>query len=234
MLESRRYDEIAGNMIFDATTHSKTESPLRIATQELAVSDPTLGVIIRRIGPCRHGMARRNRYFASLVEAIIHQQLGGKAAGAILTRFRSLYPSRRFPTPEEILGTPESQLRGSGLSPQKITYVKDLASRMLDGSIRLRGLSSMKDEEVISHLTQVKGIGRWTAEMFLIFTLGRPDVLPLNDLGILKAVRKAYGLGRMPSAQTLERMGRKWQPYRSVAAWYLWASVDESNAAQSQ
>ena len=217
-------------MIFDTKTHARTEPLLRRAAEELSRADPTLAGIIRRIGPCQLAMARRNHYFRSLVEAILYQQLAGKAAAAILARFRLLYPSRRFPTAEQIYRTPESQLRAAGLSWQKISYVKDLAGRVLDGSFHLRSLSAMQDEAVVVHLTQVKGIGRWTAEMFLIFTLGRQDILPLNDLGILKAVEKAYALGGTPSAQMLEGMGRRWQPYRSVAAWYLWASVDGNNA----
>ena len=186
--------------------------------------------MIQRIGPCRHGMARRNHYFRSLVEAIIFQQLAGKAATAILMRFRSLYSTRRFPSAEEIARTPESQLRQAGVSPQKISYLKDLSSRVMDGSLRLRSLSALPDEEIIEHLTQVKGVGRWTAEMFLIFSLGRPDVLPLNDLGILKAVQKAYGLRGLPTPRRLAKMGRNWQPYRSTASWYLWASLDQNYA----
>lgn len=219
-------------MIFDTKMHSKTELLLRRAAQELSRTDPTLAGIIRRVGPCQLRMARRNHYLRSLVEAIIYQQLAGKAAAAILSRFRGLYSSRRFPTAEEIHRTPESQLRSAGLSPQKISYLRDLAGRLLDGSFHLRSLSSLEDEDVVLHLTAIKGIGRWTAEMFLIFTLGRQDILPLNDLGILKAVQRAYGFGRMPSARTLERMGRRWQPYRSVAAWYLWASVDGNDDAK--
>ncbi len=213
-------------MIFDTKTHLKTEPFLRNAAAELAGADPVMAALVARIGPCQLAMARRNHYFRSLVEAIVYQQLAGSAAAAILGRFRELYPTRRFPTPEEIQGTPDERLRAAGLSPQKISYLRDLSGRVVDGSFRLRSMASMEDEDVVSHLTQVKGIGRWTAEMFLIFTLGRPDVLPLNDLGILKAVQRAYGFGRMPAARTLERLGRRWRPYRSVAAWYLWASVD--------
>jgi DNA-3-methyladenine glycosylase II len=216
-------------MIFDTKTHARAEALLRRAAEELSQADATMAELIRRIGPCHLGMSRRRHYFRSLVEAIVYQQLAGKAAAAILARFRSLYPNRRFPTAEQVYQTPESRLRAAGLSPQKISYLKDLSGRMLDGSFHLRSLSAMQDEVVVRHLTQVKGIGRWTAEMFLIFTLGRPDILPLNDLGILKAVQKAYGFGRIPSARTLERLGRRWQPYRSVAAWYLWASVDGDN-----
>jgi DNA-3-methyladenine glycosylase II len=213
-------------MIFDTKTHAKSELILRRAAVELSQADAVMGSLIERIGPCKLSLARRGHYFRALVEAIIYQQLAGKAAAAILARFRTLYPSGRFPTAAEIAATTDRRLRSAGLSPQKISYIRDLSGRVLDGSFHLRSLASMEDEAVVEHLTQVKGIGRWTAEMFLIFTLGRTDVLPLNDLGILKAVQRAYGFGRLPAARTLERMGRKWRPHRSIASWYLWASVD--------
>ena len=216
-------------MIFDTKRHPRTESFLEQAARELSQADPALQKLIRKIGPCELGMTRRRHYFPALVEAIIHQQLSGKAAGRILARFRALYPSRRFPTAEEVARTPVEQLRAAGLSSQKISYLKDLASRVADGSFALRRISAVDDEEVIGRLTEVKGIGRWTAEMFLIFTLGRPDVLPATDLGIRKAVQRLYGTKTLPSPRALEQMGRRWEPYRSVAAWYLWASVDGKN-----
>jgi DNA-3-methyladenine glycosylase II len=213
-------------MIFDTKTHAKTELILRRAAVHLSRADAVMGSLIERIGPCEISLARRRHYFRALVEAIVYQQLAGKAAAAILARFRTLYPSGRFPTAGEVAATSDRRLRSAGLSPQKISYIRDLSGRVLDGSFQLRSLASMEDEAVVEHLTQVKGIGRWTSEMFLIFTLGRPDVLPLNDLGILKAVQRAYGFSRLPAARTLERMGRKWRPHRSIASWYLWASVD--------
>ncbi len=213
-------------MIFDARRHQRMEEVLERAAAELSRADPVLNAIIRQVGPCQLGTIRRDEYFASLVEAIIYQQLAGKAAAAILARFRSLYPAGRFPTPAEVYQTPESDLRAAGLSPQKLSYIKDLSRRIVEGTFHLREIHAMEDEAVIEHLIQVKGIGRWTAQMFLIFSLGRHDVLPVNDLGILKAVQRAYGFGRMPSERTLLRLGRKWQPYRSVACWYLWASID--------
>ena len=216
-------------MIFDTKRHPRTESFLEKAMRELSQADPTMADLIRRVGPCELRMTRRSPYFPALVEAIIYQQLTGKAAATILARFRSLYPSGRFPSAEEIGRTPVQELRAAGLSSQKISYLKDLARCLLDGSLPMRRVSAMDDEDVMRHLTQVKGIGRWTAEMFLIFTLGRPDVFPATDLGIRKAVRKAYGFKTLPSPRTLERMGRRWEPYRSVAAWYLWASVDGKN-----
>ncbi len=215
-------------MLFLDRKQSHAENLSQSALRRLSQADPALGSLIRQIGPCRLGRAGRNNHFAALVEAIIYQQLAGKAAAVIFSRFRALYSSRRFPTPEKLDRTPEKQLRSAGLSPQKISYLKDLSRRLLDGSLKLRNLSpmDMDDEEIIAHLTQVKGIGRWTAEMFLIFCLGRLDVLPVGDLGIRKAVQKAYRLRALPSPERLEQMGRRWQPYRSVASWYLWASVD--------
>ena len=216
-------------MIFDTQRHPRTESLLDQAMRELSQADPMLDSLIRRVGPCELGMTRRRHYFPALVEAIIHQQLSGKAAGSILARFRALYPTRRFPAAKEVARTPAAQLRAAGLSSQKVSYLKDLASRLADGSFPLRRISTMDDAEVIRRLTEVKGIGRWTAEMFLIFTLGRPDVLPVTDLGIRKAFQRLYGYKTLPSPRTLEQIGRRWEPYRSVAAWYLWASVDGKN-----
>jgi 3-methyladenine DNA glycosylase/8-oxoguanine DNA glycosylase len=224
--KSSQQDRSAKSVIFNTKRHPKTEALMDRAILELSRSDPTMAELIRRVGPCQLAMRRRNHYFASLVEAIIYQQLGMKAAAAILARFRGIYSFKRFPKAGEIITTPAAQLRAAGLSPQKISYLRDLSRCVLDESVPLRRLSSLDDEQVIEHLTQVKGIGRWTAEMFLIFSLGRPDVLPLDDLGIRKAAQRAYGFKTLPAARTLERIGRRWQPYRSIAAWYLWASVD--------
>lgn len=222
------------DMIFDTKRHPRTETLVRQAVRRLSEADPVLGGLIRQVGPCGLGMTRRNHYFAALVEAIIYQQLTAKAAARILARFRSLYPSRRFPAPEDVERTPESDLRGVGLSSQKISYVKDLARQVRNGSFPLQRLSAMDDAELIRRLTEIKGIGHWTAEMFLIFCLGRPDVLPTTDLGIRKAVQKLYSLPTLPSSQALEQMGERWQPYRSVAAWYLWASADRNLPGQPE
>lgn len=213
-------------MIFDDHRNGRRAELLERATRELARADPRLAAIIERVGPCRLRLSWRSHYFRALVEAIIYQQLSGKAAATILARFRSLYPSHRFPTPEEILRTPVRRLRAAGLSRQKISYLRDLARRSAEGSFPLPRLAALPDEQVIAHLTEIKGIGRWTAEMFLIFCLGRPDVLSPGDLGIRKAVQKAYSYKSLPSPATVERHGQRWRPYRSVACWYLWASVD--------
>jgi 3-methyladenine DNA glycosylase/8-oxoguanine DNA glycosylase len=185
-----------------------------------------MGRLIQQVGECQLRMTGRSHYFRALVESILYQQLSGMAAGAILRRFRALYPSHCFPSPEEILATSVEQLRSAGLSRQKIDYLKDLSHRAQNGLFPLRRIAGMEDEAVIRHLTQVKGIGQWTAEMFLIFCLGRPDILPLTDLGIQKAVQKAYDFKALPASRTLERLGHRWKPYRSIASWYLWASVD--------
>jgi len=213
-------------MIFEVKRYPRTEPLLEQAVRELSQSDPAMEELIRRVGPCQLPMKRRGKYFPALVEAIVYQQLSGKAAARILERFRSLFPSRRFPTPEQVARIPAERLRSAGVSPQKISYVKDLARRTANGSFPLRRISTMDDEEVMRRLTEIKGIGPWTAEMFLIFALGRPDVLPVTDLGIRKAVQRLYGMETLPSPNDLIELGRRWEPHRSVAAWYLWASVD--------
>ena len=152
------------------------------------------------------------------------QQLSTKAAASIAARFEALYG--RFPSPAMVSQTSDGRLRAVGLSGQKIGYLRDLCRRIEDGSLSLDVLDSMTDDEVVTVLTEVKGIGRWTAEMFLMFRLHRPDVLPVGDLGIVKAVQKAYRLRSVPTADRLTRIGEAWRPYRSVACWYLWASLE--------
>jgi len=220
-------------MIFETKRHPRTASSIEQAMRELSRADPALAALIRRVGPCELGMRRRGRYFPALVEAIIYQQLTAKAAGTILARFRALYasgpggrPSGRFPTPAEVAGTSAQKLRTAGLSAQKISYLHDLSGRLEDGSFPLRRISAMDDDEVVRRLTEIKGIGRWTAEMFLIFTLGRPDVFPATDLGIRKAVQRLYGHTALLPPRELAELAERWMPHRSVASWYLWASVD--------
>lgn len=213
-------------MIFDTKQHPVTQSILVKASRELSEADERLGGLIQKVGPCQLSLTWKDQHFPSLVEAILYQQLSTKAAGTILNRFRSLYATKRFPTAKEIHETPESDLRSVGISRQKISYLKDLSKRMMDRSLLLTRIDSMNDVEVIAHLCQVKGIGRWTSEMFLIFTLGRPDVMPTTDLGIQKAVQRLYRMRTVPFPDKVEKLGQRWRPYRSVAAWYLWASVD--------
>lgn len=180
--------------------------------------------MIRAHGACGLGEAQHDDPFRALTRAIVGQQLSTKAAATIWGRFAAACGGR--PTPRSVARVSDADLRAVGLSGQKLRYIRDLCARVADGSLKLRSLDAMSDEDVITALTAVKGVGRWTAEMFLIFRLQRPDVLPVGDLGILKAVQRAYGLRGMPSPQRLTRMGESWRPYRSIACWYLWASLD--------
>jgi DNA-3-methyladenine glycosylase II len=175
---------------------------------------------------CGLADAQHTDPFTALTHAIISQQLSSKAAGTIAGRFDALCGGR--PTPGGIAAVSDAQLRVVGLSGQKVRYVRDLCARVADGSLPLQRLDALADDQVIEALTQVKGIGRWTAEMFLMFRLHRPDVLPVGDLGIVKAVQRAYRLRKTPDAARLEQIGEPWRPYRSVACWYLWASLDNA------
>ncbi|TLY05289.1 MAG: DNA-3-methyladenine glycosylase 2 family protein [Thaumarchaeota archaeon] len=188
---------------------------------ELLRKDPILGEIIDKVGD--YSLKKRTQHFAVLVESIISQQLATNAAEAIFRRFRKLYP--RFPTTAQILSTRKSKLRKAGLSGMKIDYLKDLARNIEEGRLDMKSLPKMSDDEVIEHLTQVKGIGRWTAEMFLIFSLGRQDVLPVHDLGLRKGVQMAFSLSELPKPKEVEKLGERWRPYRSIATWYLWKSL---------
>ena len=188
---------------------------------ELLRKDPILGEIIDKVGD--YSLKKRTQHFAVLVESIISQQLATNAAEAIFRRFRKLYP--RFPTTTQILSTRKSKLRKAGLSGMKIDYLKDLARNIEEGRLDMKSLPKMSDDEVIENLTQVKGIGRWTAEMFLIFSLGRQDVLPVHDLGLRKGVQMAFSLTELPKPKEVEKLGERWRPYRSIATWYLWKSL---------
>jgi DNA-3-methyladenine glycosylase II len=180
--------------------------------------------LIRRHGACGLADSQHADPFVALVHAIISQQLSTKAAATIAARFDALHGG--VPTPDRVAATPDDTLRGVGLSGQKLAYIRDLCRRVADGSLPLHTLDRMTDAEVVEALTEVKGVGRWTAEMFLMFRLHRPDVLPVGDLGIVKAVQKAYRLRSQPTPDRLVRLGESWRPYRSVACWYLWASLD--------
>lgn len=195
------------------------------ATRLLGQRDPVLRTLVRKHGRCGLGDQHTDP-FEALVTSIISQQLSTKAAATITARFTSLFGGRRFPTPRRVAAMPDDQLRAVGLSGQKLGYIRDLCRRIDDKSLPLASLGTMTDEEVVTTLTAVKGIGRWTAEMFLMFRLQRPDVLPVGDLGIVKAVQKHYRLRKVPTAQRLEKIGENWRPYRSIACWYLWRSLD--------
>lgn len=197
------------------------------AVNFLRQADPVLGQAIERIGCCRlDEAAQQGNLFSALSRAIIHQQISTKAAAAIYNRFLLLYPHQPFPTAQDILNTPDEILRQAGLSRPKVAYLKDLAQKVIDGLPTLVELEIMDDEAIVQALTQVKGIGRWTVQMLLIFRLQRQDVLPVDDLGVRAGIRKIYGLQELPTRQTTASLGEKWQPYRSVASWYLWRSLE--------
>jgi DNA-3-methyladenine glycosylase II len=164
--------------------------------------------------------------FTSLIRSIIYQQLSGKAAGTILARFLALFPNGRYPTPQELLKLKDAKFKKAGVSPQKTRYLRDLAARFIDGTIDPSKFNKMTDEEIREHLLVVKGIGRWTADMFLMFTLFRPDVFPTGDLGIQKGFQKLLKMRKMPDPIKMEKLSKNWKPYRTVASWYLWELVD--------
>jgi DNA-3-methyladenine glycosylase II len=193
------------------------------ARRALMRRDPVIATLIRQHGECGLASAQRTDPFHALLHAIIAQQLSTKAARTIEGRFSALFDGN--PTPAAVSRVSDEQLRAVGFSGQKVGYVRDLCGRILDRSLQLHALDAMTDDDVIQALTSVKGIGRWTAEMFLMFRLHRPDVLPVGDLGIVKAVQRAYKLRTLPSPERLTKIGETWRPYRSVACWYLWASL---------
>ena len=196
------------------------------ARRVLMRRDPVLAAIIKRHGHCGLRTDREVDIYCGLVEAIISQQLSTRAAATIYGRLRALLPDNGVPTPHVILPLAHETLRGVGLSRQKIGYMRDLSQMVLDGALQTDSLLTMSDENVVEALTRIKGIGRWTAEMILIFRLLRPDILPMGDLGIVKAIQKAYGLRKAPDAKRMTKIGECWRPYRSVASWYLWASLN--------
>ena len=186
--------------------------------------DPRLRDVIKRVGPCGLHAAAPRDPFETLCVSIASQQLSTKAAATIFGRFADLFPNRK-PTPERVMTLSDEQIRATGFSRAKVTFIKDLAAHVLDGRLDLKRLKKHPDDEVMRQLIAVKGIGRWTAEIFLMFRLGRLDVLPADDLGLMNAVQRAYGLRKRPDAKKLRQMGEAWRPYRSVAAWYLWQSL---------
>lgn len=191
----------------------------------LSRADPQLAGVIKTVG--KYSIKIRTNAFQSLVESIIYQQLAGSAANIIYTRFIKHYDNL-LPKPIQIISTSDIELKSKvGLSSNKVRYLKDLSTKVEQGKINLELLSTMSDEEVIAELTLVKGIGRWTAEMFLIFCLGRSDILPATDLGIRKAVHKLYSLPELPKPAELLAISQPWRPHRTVASWYLWKSLSK-------
>ena len=172
------------------------------------------------------------RPFDALAESIAYQQLSGKAAATIFGRVRALYPKRKWLDPEQLLATPDQALRAAGLSRAKTAALKDLAAKTIDGTVPTgRALIRMSDDEIITRLTAVRGIGRWTVEMLLLFDLGRPDVWPVDDYGVRKGFAKTFGRRKLPTPKQLMKFGEKWRPYRSVAAWYFWRALDAPDKA---
>jgi len=197
------------------------------ALRHLKRVDAELARVIRRAGPC--ALAPRMRYspFEELLESIVYQQLSGKAAATIYGRVRSLYPARRALSPQALLDTPDAALRGAGLSRAKLAAARDLAAKALAGVVpTAAALRRMPDGEIIERLTAVRGVGTWTVQMLLIFRLGRPDVLPIHDLGIQKGFQLTYRTRHLPKPARIERHGEQWRPFRSIASWYLWRATD--------
>jgi DNA-3-methyladenine glycosylase II len=197
----------------------------RTSIVHLKRADDVIGRVIVRVGPCRFRPRTTGTHFDALFRSIVYQQLSGKAASTILDRVLAVYGGR-YPRPAQFLETEDVMLRGAGLSRQKLAYLRDLAARVHSGDVPLARVGRLTDEEIITHLTRVKGIGRWTAQMFLIFRLGRPDVLPELDLGIQTAIQRAYRLAQRPGPEDVLRIGAPWRPHATVASWYLWRSLE--------
>ena len=197
------------------------------AIEHLVNSDKVLARLIRKVGPCELKSRRRHTPFRSLVRAVAHQQLNGTAATTILNRVIALYPDRTFPTPEDLLATPDRRLRGAGLSRAKTAAVKDIAAKTIEGVVpSSRVIARLSNEEIVERLTVIRGVGPWTVEMLLIFTLGRLDVLPATDFGVRKGFAVTYKRKGLPEPAELLEHGERWRPFRSVAAWYLWRALD--------
>ncbi len=205
------------------------------AIEHLRRVDPKLAAFIDRVGPYRLDLKNTHNSFMALAEAIVYQQLTGKAAATIFARFRALYPRRRFPKPEDVLATPDALLRQAGLSRAKALALKDLAEKVRSGAVpSVAALRRMSDDEIVERLTAVRGIGRWTAEMLLIFRLGRPDVLPIGDYGIRKGFALVLRKRVLPSPSALAMHGERWRPYRTVASWYLWRALELPSSASAR
>jgi DNA-3-methyladenine glycosylase II len=203
----------------------------RAAAYRVLRADPVMAGLIEAAGPCRIAHEPQRTPFEALMHAIAHQQLNGTAAGRILARFTALFGDTAFPSPQQLLDTDAQALRAAGFSFAKIAALKDLAAKALAGVVPAAvQLAELEDLAIIERLTTVRGIGRWTVEMLLIFQLQRPDVLPVDDFGVRNGFRLAYRLAGMPLPRALAAYGERWKPYRSIAAWYLWRAVELSRA----
>ncbi|MGA2786694.1 MAG: DNA-3-methyladenine glycosylase 2 family protein [Verrucomicrobiota bacterium] len=199
------------------------------ALQRLAANDPVMRRLIREFGACGLEPETRRSPFQSLVMAVAHQQLNGTAANAILSRFKKLFPGRRFPRPDDLASVSDDKLRGAGFSRAKILAIRDIAAKTLSGVVPTsRQIEKLSDDGIIERLTEVRGVGRWTVEMLLIFQLGRPDVLPADDFGVRTGFRLAYKKRGLPAVKELLAFGERWRPHRTTAAWYLWLAADEA------
>jgi DNA-3-methyladenine glycosylase II len=226
---SRRRKPAAPSPTSSALTPEGYEKARRFLTRR----DPILGAAIKRIGVC--GMAARQRqdHLSALIGAIVSQQLSTKAAATIYSRLVALFPDGQIADAAAIAAQTDTALRSVGLSGQKVGYLRDLSARIADGRLSLDELEALPDEAVIERLTAVKGFGRWTAEMFLMFRLHRPDVLPVGDLGIVNAIQRLYRLRKRPDAKRMLKIGHAWKPYRSVASWYLWQTLRNEPLAKA-
>jgi len=209
------------------------EAQLNAAAKHLAAADKKLAKVIVASGPCR--IRPHSDHYGEMVGSIVGQQLSSVAAGTIWRRVLELFVGK-MPTPEELIKVEDQKLRDVGLSWAKVRYVKDLARHILDGRLDLDHISTMPNEQLIEQLTAVKGLGEWSAHMFMMFGLGRLDILPVGDLGIKKAIQNLYGLDKLPDAAAIVTISNKngWHPYESVASWYLWQSLDNNPQKQSR
>jgi DNA-3-methyladenine glycosylase II len=197
------------------------------ALKHLSASDPVMRRLIREFGTCGLEPETRRPPFQSLVMAVAHQQLNGTAANTILTRFRKMFPGRRFPRPADLAAVTDAQIRACGFSFAKIASIRDIAAKTLAGVVPTpRQIVKLSDDEIIERLTEVRGVGRWIVEMLLIFQLGRPDVLPADDFGVRNGFRQAYKKRDLPAVKELLAFGERWRPHRTTAAWYLWLAAD--------
>lgn len=206
----------------------RSKPDVAVAIEHLARSDPRFAALIARAKPYAPKLDVPIRPFDALAESIAYQQLNGKAAATIWGRVRALYGKRKWLDPKQVLATPDETLRACGLSRAKSAALKDLALKTLEGVVPKTGaaLAALSDEEIIARLTAVRGIGRWTVEMLLLFDLGRPDVWPVTDLGVQKGYAQTFGKRKLPTPKQLQQIGEKWRPYRSAAAWYFWRALD--------
>src|SRR6185369_4257779 len=197
------------------------------AILHLSRADKTLGKLIRRVGSCTLVPKHRRSPFEALVRSVVYQQLNGTAAATILGRVKALFPGRRFPRPEDLLAISDERLRGAGLSRAKTAAVKDISAKTLAGVVPTpRAIAQMSNEEILERLTALRGVGPWTVEMLLIFTLGRQDVLPITDYGVRKGFALTYGWKELPEPKELREFGERWSPHRSTAAWYFWRALE--------